>query len=123
MISSISLLVKIGILFLILFTAIFFILRDALLLLPSSFKSLQHIEENRVIVTNLRGNEFLARILPSSVVLPFLVIINIKIEGHYLDRSIVMLTSSDVESELRRWKVHLIWYFGKEFKRPIKHDQ
>ena len=94
---------------LILVVAVYLILRDVLLALPHSWRSLGLNARDEIIITQKNGKAFICHVLPDSVVLGYLIVLRLKLKGQRFARSLVLVSESSDADVLRRWRVWLLW--------------
>lgn len=87
----------------------YLILRDALFFLPWSWCSMTLNSKDEVILKRNDGLSFIAEIQMDSVVMPFLMVLNVKLNGYYFSRPLIVLKDSAEANEFRRWRVWLKW--------------
>lgn len=112
----IALYFKMLIIALILLSSVYFILRDALLLLPWSWQSVAVNSKGELTITNKRGEQFQPALAASSFIHAACTILNFKRQnfkrnGFKLALSpVILITSAENEHELRRLRVWLRWF-------------
>jgi toxin CptA len=89
-------------------SAIYYCLRDALLALASSWISLR-FEDERVVLCNRNGDEFTGKLLGSSVVTPLLVILQISLPNYLLKQNVVLMPDSMDAESFRKLRVAVKW--------------
>jgi len=89
-------------------SVIYFLLRDALLVLPVSWIGLR-LEDEHLILFNRRGDALMGRLLRSSVVTPNLVILNIAIPNYRWAQNVVLMPDSMDDESFRQLRVALKW--------------
>jgi hypothetical protein len=82
---------------------------DALLILPWSCHLLTLNKDNEIVYTQKNGKCFVVNVLPTSLVMPQLSVINIRAKGELWPRNIILLPDSADAEEARRWRVWLKW--------------
>lgn len=108
--TPISVLTKSLFLGLIFILSTFYIARDGLLILPSSIKSIHwSTSENVMILTNQLNEQFEAYALPHTIIWPFLTVLNLKLKGRILGRSVIIFPDAVDVSVFRHWKIYFIW--------------
>ena len=108
---TISLFIKLIIIALILASSVYFILRDALLLLPWSWQILDVDNKGELTISNKRGEQFQPTLAPSSFIHVACTILNFKRIGFRFSLSPVILFSNiENTDELRRLRVWLRWF-------------
>lgn len=89
-------------------SAIYYVLRDARLLLPGARIAIR-LEDERVILFNRNGGELTGRLLRSSVIMPHILILNIALAGHGGKQSVVLMPDSMDAESFRQLRVALKW--------------
>jgi hypothetical protein len=109
----VALYIKLLIIALILLTSAYFILRDALLVLPNSWKIIDVDNKGELTMTNKSGQQFQPILASSSFIHKACTILNFKREGFSfaLPPAIMLLKNDD---EVRRLRVWLRWA-----RRPV----
>jgi toxin CptA len=111
----IPLYIKLVIIALILISSAYFIVRDALLTLPWSWKSLDVDSKGELTITNKRGQQFQPVLAASSFIHAACTILNFKRNGLKLALiPVILITSAENENELRRLRVWLRWFKHQE---------
>ena len=107
----IALFLKLVIIALILASSAYFILRDALLLLPNSWQIVEVDSKGELTISNKNGLKFQPKLAASSFIHAACTIINFKREGFkFVLPAVVLLSSTENENELRRLRVWLRWF-------------
>ena len=107
----IPLYIKLVIIALILASSTYFILRDALLLLPWSWQSVDVNSKGELTITNKHGQQFQPTLAPSSFIHAACTILNFKRKGlKPALLPVILMTSAENENELRRLRVWLRWF-------------
>lgn len=89
----------------------YFILRDAWLRLPWSWKALTVNSKGQLLVTNQRGQQFLPDLAETTFIQPNVVILNFKRTGFKLALPpLLVLTNQQNADQLRRLRVWLRWF-------------
>ena len=102
---------KLIIIALILLSSAYFILRDALLLLPWSWQTVDVDSKGKLTVINKRGEQFHPTLASISFIHEACTILNFKYDGFkFALFPVVLLPSADNENELRRLRVWLRWF-------------
>ena len=108
---AIPLYIKLVIIALILASSAYFILRDALLLLPWSWQSVDVNNKGELTITNKRGQQFQPTLAPSTFIHVACTILNFKRKGlKPALLPVILMTSAENENELRRLRVWLRWF-------------
>lgn len=102
-------LLKIALILLVLLLSVYKLLRDVLLALPNSFQQLSINNKNEVILTQKNGKCFTCKVLPDSVVFPYVTILRLKLDDCFWPRSLILLEDHLNADELRHWRVWLKW--------------
>jgi hypothetical protein len=82
---------------------------DALLILPWSCHQLTLNKDNEIVVTQKNGKNFFVKVLPTSLVMTQLTVINMRGTGQIWSRNIILLADSADAEEARLWRVWLKW--------------
>ena len=107
----ITLFLKLVIIALILASSVYFILRDALLLLPNSWQIVEVDSKGELTISNKNGLKFQPTLSASSFIHAACTIINFKREGFkFVLPAVILLSSAENENELRRLRVWLRWF-------------
>lgn len=107
----IALFLKLVIIALILLTSAYFILRDALLLLPNSWQIVEVDSKGELTISNKNGLKFQPKLASSSFIHAACTILNFKREGFkFVLPAVILLSSTENENELRRLRVWLRWF-------------
>jgi hypothetical protein len=102
---------KLLIIALILFSSAYFILRDALLLLPWSWKVVDVDSNGELTVSNKRGQQFQPALASNSFIHAACTILNFKRTGfNFALPAVILLPSAENTDELRKLRVWLRWY-------------
>ena len=102
---------KLVIIALILVSSAYFILRDALLMLPNSWQTIDVDNKGDLKITNYRGQVFQPTLAPSSFIHAAYTILNFKREGFKLALPpVILMANAENENELRRLRVWLRWF-------------
>jgi toxin CptA len=104
--TDIALPAKLAVLLMVVLSLVYYLLRDALLLLPNSWREIL-LDQNDVSVTVRDGSGFTGQVSCKTVVSPYFVVLCLKPEGHRLLRSRVIFPDSMGESAFRGLCVHL----------------
>lgn len=86
----------------------YYMLRDARLKLDSAWVTLI-LEDDRIVLTDHKGEETTGTLLRSSVVMPHLVVLNIAVPGRHRKRNVVLMSDSMEAESFRRLRVALKW--------------
>ena len=107
----IALFLKLVIIALILASSAYFILRDALLLLPNSWQIVEVDSKGELTISNKNGLKFQPKLAASSFIHTACTILNFKREGFkFVLPAVVLLSSTENENDLRRLRVWLRWF-------------
>lgn len=82
---------------------------DALLILPWSCGLLTLNKDNDIVMTQKNGRNFVVNIMPTSLIMPQLSVINLRTKSLFWSRSIVLLADSADPEAARLWRVWLKW--------------
>ena len=111
----IALYLKLVIIALILASSAYFILRDALLLLPWSWQSVDVNSKGELTITNMHGQQFQPTLAPSTFIHAACTILNFKRKSFRLvSPSVILFANANNRDELRHLRVWLSWF---------KHDK
>lgn len=106
--------IKLAAMSVVLLSSVYYSLRDALLLLPWSWQSLEVNSKAQLIVINKRGRAFLPALHESTFVHAKLCILNFKSEPFKLGLPpVVLLSNAQNLDEIRRLRVWLKWTKSK----------
>ena len=100
---------KLALLGLVVTVSTYLILRDALLALPNAWREISLNQKDEISLTQQNGLSFVATIQHSSVVMPFLTVLNVKLSGRFWSSSLILLPDSADADAFRRWRVWLKW--------------
>lgn len=92
---------------LLLLSLLHFLRRDALLNLPSSWIGLTQEEDGRILLLRRDGGRVPCGILRDSVITPLLTVLNVRPEGDYLARGVVIFPDRMDRESFRRLRVWL----------------
>ena len=102
---------KLLIIALILVSSAYFILRDALLMLPWSWKTIDVDNKGGLKITNKRGQVFQPTLAASSFIHAACTILNFKRERiKFALTPVILMANAESENELRRLRVWLRWF-------------
>ena len=93
---------------------IFTLRQNALLLAPGSVVAFDLSDEMACTLETRRGQKIACALLGSSFVAPYLTVLNLKPEGKFLTRSVVILADSMDAEEFRQLRVLLRWKYREE---------
>ena len=111
----IPLYIKLVIIALILASSTYFILRDALLLLPWSWQSVDVNSKGELTITDKRSQKFQPTLASSSFIYAACTILNFKRKSfRFVSPSVILFANANNRDELRRLRVWLRWF---------KHDK
>ena len=118
--QAISADIKLVIIALIVVSSIYFIVRDALLLLPWSWKVLEVDHNGELTIINQRGQQFQPTLAASCFIHEACTILNFKGNGLKYNvfrlglQAVILFSSGKNDNELRRLRVWLRWFkYGK----------
>ena len=97
-----------ALLLLLLASFVFHVRRDALLSAPSSGTKFV-LDEEGVVLTLRSGQQLTGRLLRSSLITPFLTVLNVLPQGTHMSRSVVILPDSLELEFFRQLRVWLKW--------------
>jgi hypothetical protein len=102
---------KLVIIALILLTSAYFILRDALLMLPWSWQSVDVNSKGELTIINKRGEQFQPVLAANSFIHAACTILNFKRVGfNFALAPVILFSSAENKNELRRLRVWLRWF-------------
>jgi hypothetical protein len=87
---------------------VYYLLRDARLVLGSAWLAIK-IEDDHVLLVNRKGEELIGQLLRSSVVTPYLVLLNVLISDSRRKANVVLMADSMGAEDLRQLRVMLGW--------------
>ena len=112
---SISLFIKLVIIALILVSSAYFISRDGLLPLPSSWKTIDVDNKGELTLTNKKGQKFELIPASNSFIHAGCSVLNFKRKGFkFAPPSVILLPNAVYTDELRRLRVWLRWFKHQE---------
>jgi len=112
---QLSLAIKLGLIILVVFSTIYFSLRDVLLLLPQSWQSVEVNSQGTLKLTNKQGIVFEPKLADSSFIHEYVTILNFKRSGFkWCLLSVILFTSQENQEELRKLRVWLRWWKRQE---------
>ena len=86
----------------------YYMLRDARLKLNSACVALR-LEDDRIALIDPNGGEVTGALLRSSMIMPYLVVLNIAVQGQRRKRNVVLMPDSMDTESFRRLRVALKW--------------
>ena len=89
-------------------SAIYYVLRDAQLILSGACVALR-LEDDRVVLVNRNGDQLRGQLLPSSVITPYILILNIALENRRGRKNVVLMSDSMDAEVFRQLRVTLKW--------------
>ena len=99
-----------GTILLIMLSSGYYILRDALLLLPASWQALEVNAKGQLRLINKRGQQFEPALANNTFIHARVTVLNFKRNGFWLALPpVILFTSTENENELRRLRVWLRW--------------
>lgn len=102
---------KLVIIALILVSSAYFIMRDALLMLPWSWQSVAVDSKGELTITNKRSQQFQPTLGSSTFIHAAFTILNFKREGiKFALTPVILMANAESENELRRLRVWLRWF-------------
>jgi hypothetical protein len=110
----ISLMPKLVIIALILLSSAYFILRDALLMLPNSWKTIDVDNKGELTLSNKNGEKLMLTPAPNSFIHAGCSVLNFKRIGFKFLPPVILFASAENVDELRKLRVWLRWF---------KHDK
>jgi hypothetical protein len=106
----------IAILTMVLFSG-FYIARDALLIFPESWCAVYLDKDQKIMVMSVVGHQYLASVLPSTVVFPFVTILNFKVPDCFWVQTIIILPDRVDVNVFRRWRVFLTLQLAEKMRK------
>ena len=107
----IPLYIKLDIIALILASSAYFILRDALLLLPWSWQSVDVNSKGELTITNMYGQQFQPTLAPSTFIHAACTILNFKRKNfRFVSPAVILFANANNRDELRRLRLWLRWF-------------
>lgn len=97
---------RLAMLLLVVLNLVYYLLRDALLLLPYSWREIS-LDQGDISVAVRNGSGFIGQVANKTVVSPYFVVLCVKLEGHRLLVSRVIFPDSMGEGAFRELCVHL----------------
>ena len=111
----ISAYIKVVIIALVLASSAYFILRDALLLLPWSWQSVDVNSKGALTIINKHGQQFQPTLAPSTFIHAACTILNFKSKGFkFVSPAVILFANANNQDELRRLRVWLRWFKHQE---------
>jgi tellurite resistance protein TehA-like permease len=106
---------KLVIIALILLSSAYFVLRDALLLLPRSWKIVDVDSKGELTISNKRGQQFQPALASSSFIHATCTILSFKRNGFNIALpAVILLPNAENKDELRKLRVWLRWFKHQE---------
>ena len=103
--------IKVVIIALILASSTYFILRDALLLLPWSWQSVDVNSKGALTITNKHGQQFQPTLAPSTFIHAACTILNFKRKSfRFVSPAVILFANTNNRDELRRLRLWLRWF-------------
>lgn len=100
---------RLGLVLLVSWLAVYLMRRDVLLALPHSWQSVTLNSKDEIVMTQKNGQHFVCQVLPDSVVFRHLTVLRLKLNDRFWPRSLILLAGSADADELRRWRIWLRW--------------
>jgi hypothetical protein len=97
---------RLAMILLVALSLVYYLIRDALLLLPYSWREIS-LDQGDISVTTRNGSRFTGQMANQTVVSPYFVVLCVKLEGHCLPVSQVIFPDSMGEEVFRELCVHL----------------
>ena len=111
----ISAYIKVVIIALVLASSAYFILRDALLLLPWSWQSVDVNSKGELTITNKHGQQFQPTLALSTFIHAACTVLNFKRKGFkFVSPAVILFANANNQDELRRLRVWLRWFKHQE---------
>jgi hypothetical protein len=95
----------------------FYIARDALLIFPESWCAVYLDKDQKIMVRSVVGHQYLASVLPSTVVFPFVTILNFKVPDCFWVQTIIILPDRVDVNVFRRWRVFLTLQLAEQMRK------
>ncbi len=92
-------------------SCVYYVLRDASLRLDGACVALR-LEEKHIVLIDRENREVTGRLLGSSVVTPYLTVLNIALNGGHRTRNVVILPDSMDATSFRQLRVLLKWWIS-----------
>ena len=89
-------------------SAIYYVLRDAQLILSGACIALR-LEDDRIVLVSRNGDQLRGQLRPSSVITPHILILNIGLENHRGRKNVVLMSDSMDAEVFRQLRVTLKW--------------
>jgi len=105
-----TLVIKLALVGLVLLSTVYFIWRDALLRLPSSWKKLEVNAQGALKLINKKGQIFEPKLVASSLIHSVVTILNFERSGLLGLPPAILFTSQENQEELRKLRVWLRWW-------------
>ena len=102
--------IKLALIALVVISTIYFVLRNALLRLPNSWKSVEVSSLGELKLTNKCGENFEPTLAVSSLIHGFVTILNFERSSFKRLPSVILFTSQANQEELRKLRVWLRWW-------------
>ena len=107
--------IKLVIITLILASSAYFILRDALLLLPWSWQTVEVDNKGELTITDKRNQKFQPTLAACSFIHEACTILNFKRNGFkFVSPAVILFANANNQDELRRLRVWLRWFKHQE---------
>lgn len=91
-----------------LWSLLYFVLRDARLTLEDSIVAIS-LGDDRIILFNRDGDEQVGKLLRSSLIMPQIVILNITLPNHFWKKNVVLMPDSMDAESFRQLRVVMKW--------------
>ena len=95
----------------------FYIARDALLILSAAWSAVYLNQKQQIMVQSVDGQQYPARVLPSTIVFPFVTILNFKVPDCFWVQTIIILPDRVDVDIFRRWRVFLTWQLAEQLRK------
>lgn len=120
LLTPMQLSIKLSLLALVILTSVYFILRDALLRLPQSWRRLEISHLGELKLTNNAGQVVTPKLAKSSLIHGFVTILNVKRNWFTLGLPpVILFTNAENAEPLRRLRVWLSWW---KHQAPVEAD-
>ena len=95
----------------------FYIARDALLILSAAWSAVYLNQKQQIMVQSVDGQQYPARVLPSTIVFPFVTILNFKVPDSFWVQTMIILPDRVDADVFRRWRVFLTWQLAEQIRK------
>lgn len=88
----------------------YFIVQDALLFLPWSLTCVNLDSNSELTVTDRRGTQTAVAVMPNTFVAAYLTVLNLRLDGYFWQRSIILTPDRADADTFRQLRVWLRWH-------------